>query len=136
VERREKDDPPQLEFAICLSGFKLRNQCYEAFYSPRISTPMFHAVGELDATITPAQTETLALDCLYPWFYQFFGGHYVPQSKEYMSFRHSLEEFLRDVLGLASSSHETWSDVDVFDVRNNVRKAILPPTGPVTCSVR
>lgn len=106
---------PQLKFAICLSGFKLKNQCYEAFYSPRILTPMFHAFGQLDATITPAQTEMLALDCSYPWFYQFFGGHYVPQSKEYMSFRRSLEGFLRDVLGLGSKLRETWTDVDVFD---------------------
>ncbi|KAJ6117940.1 hypothetical protein N7523_005691, partial [Penicillium sp. IBT 18751x] len=127
---------PQLRFAICLSGFKLRNQCYEAFYSPRISTPMFHSFGELDATITPAQTETLALDCLSPWFYQFFGGHYVPQGKEHMSFLDSLGGFLRDVLGLGSTSRETWTDVNVYSVRNNVRRAICPPIGPVTCSVR
>ena len=97
---------------------------------------MFHAFGELDATITPAQTETLALDCMYPCFYRFFGGHYVPQSKEYMSFRPSLEVFLRDVLGLTSSSHGTWKDVDVKDVGSIVRKAIFPPIGLVTCCVR
>ncbi|KAJ5318274.1 hypothetical protein N7476_004694 [Penicillium atrosanguineum] len=99
-----KTHHPQLEFAICLSGFKLRNQYYEAFYCPRISTPMFHAFGELDATVTPTQTEALALDCSYPWFYQFFGGHYVPQIKEYISFRHSLEYFLRNVLSFTAES--------------------------------
>ncbi|KAJ5142501.1 uncharacterized protein N7515_001288, partial [Penicillium bovifimosum] len=41
----------QLQFAICLSGFKLQNKCYEAFYFPNIVTPMFHAVGELDPTV-------------------------------------------------------------------------------------
>ena len=97
---------------------------------------MFHAFGELDATITPAQTEMLALDCSYPWFYQFFGGHDVPQIKEYMNFRHSLDGFLRDVLGLTASSHEAWMDVDVFESRKNVRRANFSPTGLVTGIVR
>lgn len=60
----------------------------------------------------------------------------MPQSKEYMSFRLSLEGFLRDVVGLTSTPHGTCTDVDVKNVGNIVREAIRPPIGLVTCSAR
>ncbi|OQD78053.1 hypothetical protein PENANT_c093G03996 [Penicillium antarcticum] len=103
----------QLQFAICLSGFKLENKCYEAFYFPNIVTPMFHAVGELDSTVSPAQTRSLARHCSYPWFYEFFGGHYVPQNKDFMSFGQSLQSFLREVFGLCEEVQEGWEDIDI-----------------------
>ncbi|KAJ5492666.1 serine hydrolase-domain-containing protein, partial [Penicillium diatomitis] len=69
-----KVNHPKLRFAICLSGFKLENMCYEAFYSPKIATPTFHTIGLSDATISPDQTKRLARQCKSPWLYQYNGG--------------------------------------------------------------
>ncbi|KAJ5346980.1 uncharacterized protein N7506_000233 [Penicillium brevicompactum] len=108
---------PQLLFAISLSGFKLENTCYKDFYSPKIVTPMLHAVGELDSTVSPEQTRSLAQQCSFPWLYNFFGGHYVPQYKELLSFSQSLASFLREVLGLAEVVQEAWEDIDIVDAK-------------------
>ncbi|KAF3404017.1 Dihydrofolate reductase [Penicillium rolfsii] len=102
---------PPLKFSICLSGFKLGNRCYEAFYHPRLETPMFHAIGHLDATVVPAQTMSLVRKCLYPWIYEFFGGHYVPQCKEFMELRDSLANYLREALGLSAYGQDSWVNI-------------------------
>jgi hypothetical protein len=105
---------PQLKFAICLSGFKLENMCYEAFYSPKIATPTFHTIGLSDATISTVQTRKLARQCKSPWLYQFCGGHYVPQSKEFLELRGCLAGFLREVMGFSIDDPEEWIDVECF----------------------
>ncbi|KAJ5593602.1 hypothetical protein N7537_010506, partial [Penicillium hordei] len=117
---------PQLRFAICLSGFKLKNKSYEAFYSPKIITPMFHAVGELDATVSPTQTRNLARCCFSPWFYEFFGGHYVPQSKDFLGFSQSLKSFLTAALGLSERVQESWVDIDIVDEKLERKAPFLP----------
>lgn len=103
---------PRLRFAICLSGFKLENRCYEAFYSPKIMTPIFHTIGVADATISPLQTKKLARRCKYPWIYEFCGGHYVPQSKEFLELTVCLASFLQEVLGGPVNSPGVWVDIE------------------------
>lgn len=88
----------KLQFAVCLSGFRLDKKCYEAFYSPNIETPIFHAIGELDSMISSAQTKALMLCCKRPWLFEFFGGHYVPQSKDFFDLSQSLASFLQGAL--------------------------------------
>ncbi|KAJ5917583.1 hypothetical protein N7466_011137 [Penicillium verhagenii] len=88
---------PPLLFAICLSGFMLENSCYQAIYDPKISTPVFHAIGIWDATVSPAQTIRLARQCTFPTIFEFEGGHYVPQAKEYAELKRSLLVFLQDI---------------------------------------
>ncbi|OGE47652.1 hypothetical protein PENARI_c039G01968 [Penicillium arizonense] len=114
----------KLRFVICLSGFQLGNKCYEAFYYPKIATPTFHTFGTLDETVTPAQTAGLAKQCAYAYSFGFFGGHYVPQSKEYMSFRQSLERFLKKVLGMPAQVHESCAGIDVVGEKDKAQRAI------------
>ncbi|KAJ5766672.1 uncharacterized protein N7511_004288 [Penicillium nucicola] len=132
LEKKQTRRHSQLQFAICLSGFKLENKCYEGFYFPNIVTPIFHAVGELDSTVSPAQTRNLARHCSYPWFYEFFGGHYVPQNKDFMSFSQSLQSFLREVFGLYEEVQEGWEDIDMIYPKlkrvGHFRHAYVPNT--------
>ncbi|KAJ5640346.1 uncharacterized protein N7484_008208 [Penicillium longicatenatum] len=102
---------PPLHFAICLSGFMLGKNCYQAFYDPKIETPIFHTIGELDATISTAQTIELSRQCTSPWFFEFNGGHYVPQIKEFINLRKSLSGFLEEVLGLPKKLDTSWIDI-------------------------
>ncbi|KAJ5160964.1 uncharacterized protein N7482_007968 [Penicillium canariense] len=94
---------------ICLSGFRLDKGCYETFYSPNIETPVFHTIGELDSMISSTQTENLMRCCKRPWLFEFFGGHYVPQSKEFLEFSQSLASFLRGALRHSLNSQATSS---------------------------
>lgn len=86
---------------------------------------MLHAVGELDSTVSPEQTRSLAQQCSFPWLYEFFGGHYVPQYKEFLSFNLSLGRFLREVLGLSEVVQEAWEDIDIVDAKTKAQKRIL-----------
>jgi hypothetical protein len=86
--------------------------CYQAFYSPKIATPMFHTIGLSDTTISPSQTRKLAKDCENPWLYQYPGGHYVPQSKEYGELYGRLAGFLRKAIGISVDNPEERIEVD------------------------
>lgn len=86
--------------------------CYEAFYLPKIATPTFHTIGLSDATISTIQTKKLARQCKNPWLYQYCGGHYVPQSKEFMELRGCLGAFLREVMGLPIVDQNDWIDAE------------------------
>lgn len=99
----------KLHFTVCLSGFRLGNKCYETFYSPNIETPIFHTIGELDSMISSTQTENLMRCCKRSWLFKFFGGHYVPQSKEFLEFSQSLASFLRSALRHSLNSQVTSS---------------------------
>lgn len=99
----------KLHFTVCLSGFRLDNKCYDTFYSPNIETPIFHTVGELDSMISSTQTENLMRCCKRSWLFEFFGGHYVPQSKEFLEFSQSLASFLRSALRYYLKSQVTSS---------------------------
>lgn len=84
-------------YAIRSSTSQYAKKCYETFYSPNIETPIFHTIGELDSMISSTQTETLMRYCKRPWLFEFFGGHYVPQSKEFLKFS-QLASFLKSAL--------------------------------------
>jgi hypothetical protein len=86
---------------------------------------MLHAVGELDSTVSPGQTRSLARQCSFPWIYTFFGGHYVPQHKDFLSFSQSLGRFLREVLGPSKMVQDVWEDIDVVDAKSKAKRTIL-----------
>jgi hypothetical protein len=88
-------------------------------------TPILHAVGELDSTVPPGQTGSLARQCSFPWLYEFFGGHYVPQHKESLSFSQSLGRFLSEVLGLSEMDQDAWEDIDIVDAKTKAQRTIL-----------
>lgn len=101
----------QLRFAVCLSGFRLRNTCYNNLYLPKILTPMFHTSGELDTMVSPSQTRSLVDHCENPWLYKFWGGHDVPQNKEYVRFRISFGDFLQQAMGISPIAEVGWFDI-------------------------
>ncbi|KAJ5370012.1 uncharacterized protein N7496_006104 [Penicillium cataractarum] len=93
LSRKTSHSP--FQFTICLSGFKLQNSYYEGFYRTKILTPSLHVSGSLDAVITPEQTKSLASHFHNVQLFEFFRGHYVPQSKEFCA---ALTKFLKENL--------------------------------------
>ncbi|KAJ5471881.1 hypothetical protein N7539_008824 [Penicillium diatomitis] len=90
---------PQLRFAICLSGFRLKHVSYKkSFYSSSIKTPTFHTIGTSDAVIDPNRTVDLTNCYEDAQVYQYDGGHYVPQYKEANGLRGDLIPFLQRVM--------------------------------------
>ncbi len=73
---------------------------------------MFHTIGLSDATISPCRTKNLARCCENPWLYQYRGGHYVPQSKEFLELYGCRAGFLRQAMGVSVDNPEEWIEID------------------------
>jgi pimeloyl-ACP methyl ester carboxylesterase len=94
-----------LKFAVSYSGFAAStNPLYQAFYEPRISTPMMHFLGSLDTVVSEERSLRLVEACkdgkgkdggvqrvvYHP------GGHFLPSSqKQYVA---ALVAFIREVM--------------------------------------
>ncbi|KAI5294285.1 hypothetical protein KEM55_006682, partial [Ascosphaera atra] len=97
----EELNHPPLKFAACYCGFAAPGARYRAFYSePKISTPLLHVVGSLDAIVPEAKWSTLIRACeedpekagrvvRHP------GGHFLPSQRPYMD---ATLRFIKSVL--------------------------------------
>ncbi|KAF2681308.1 FSH1-domain-containing protein [Lentithecium fluviatile CBS 122367] len=106
-----------LKFAVCYSGFAARGvDTYRGFYEPKISTPMLHFLGTLDAVVEESRSLALVERCeesegrvvYHP------GGHFLPSSqKAYVS---ALIGFMKEVLHKAEGETKEEESVHNMDV--------------------
>ncbi|TKA74674.1 hypothetical protein B0A55_04704 [Friedmanniomyces simplex] len=105
---------PPMRFAVSYSGFSaaMANAgLYQAFYEPKIATPMLHVLGTVDTVVSEDRSLRLVEACVggsgeggkrvvyHP------GGHFLPSSqKAYVA---ALVGFIRDVLGEDGKEEET-----------------------------
>ncbi|KAK3069912.1 hypothetical protein LTR53_011374 [Teratosphaeriaceae sp. CCFEE 6253] len=97
---------PPLKFAVSYSGFgAATNSLYQAFYDPKITTPMLHFLGSVDTVVSEERSLRLVEACVggkgggdgkvsrvvyHP------GGHFLPSSqKQYVA---ALVAFIQEVL--------------------------------------
>jgi hypothetical protein len=119
---------PPLKFAVSYSGFaamwKDGKGLYEAFYGPKIQTPMLHFLGTVDTVVSEERSLRLVDACVdgrgkeggvdrvvyHP------GGHFLPSSqRQYVA---ALVAFIREAVGEADVSRggkeeERVEDMDV-----------------------
>lgn len=110
-----------LKFAVSYSGFGASNNAiYQAFYAPKIKTPMLHFIGSVDTVVEEARSLYLADACVeskggvnrvvyHP------GGHFLPSSqKQYVA---ALVAFIREIVGGApegkAKEDESVEDMDM-----------------------
>lgn len=116
---------PPLKFAVSYAGFvATANDLYQAFYEPKISTPMLHFLGSVDSVVEEARSLKLVDACVtgrgveggvarvvyHP------GGHVLPSSpKQYVM---ALVSFIKESVDPAPESkaekeEESVEDMDV-----------------------
>ncbi|OJD37467.1 dihydrofolate reductase [Diplodia corticola] len=108
---------PPLKFAVSYSGFApAQNPLYDAFYNPKIKTPMLHFLGSVDTVVEEARSLRLAHACeqhegrivYHP------GGHFLPSSqKQYVA---ALVGFIRQILADSESNGKKEESVEDMDV--------------------
>ena len=97
---------PPLKFAVSYSGFGAStNPLYQAFYEPKIQTPMLHFLGTVDTVVSEERSLRLVDACVdgrgkkggvervvyHP------GGHFLPSSqRQYVA---ALVAFIREAVG-------------------------------------
>lgn len=106
---------PPMKFAVSYSGFAaLPSDLYQAFYEPKVQTPMCHFIGSVDTVISEERCLLLADTCeggrdgvvgKLPRVVYHPGGHFLPSSqKPYVA---ALVAFIREtVQGGAGSKKE------------------------------
>ena len=75
-----------LKFAVCYSGFRAPGSLYDAFYEPRIKTPVMCVMGQLDVVVEEVRGRQLVAAVeggeesvvVHP------GGHFVPSQKAWL----------------------------------------------------
>lgn len=113
---------PPMKFAVSYSGFGAStNALYQAYYIPKIKTPMMHFLGSVDTVVEEARSLRLVDACeagrgengervvYHP------GGHFLPSSqKQYVG---ALVGFIRQVMvtaqGAGKQDQEDAADMDV-----------------------
>lgn len=105
---------PALKFAISYSGFGAStNDLYQAFYEPKIATPMLHFLGSVDTVVSEERSLRLVDACVdgrgkergaqrlvyHP------GGHFLPSSQKQGVA--ALVGFVREVVGGDASAVQT-----------------------------
>jgi Serine hydrolase (FSH1) len=118
TEGKEAINSP-LKFAVSYSGFAAPNERYQAFYTPKIKTPLLSFIGSLDTVVDEARSMTLVDACdftgqeLDKRVIYHPGGHFVPNQKQFIA---SLANFIRETVekGMKKSSEE--EDVQDMDV--------------------
>jgi predicted esterase len=97
-EGRAVNNDKPLEFAVSYSGFLAPDARYQAFYEPKIKTPMLHFIGSLDSVVEEDRSVGLVERTesgkdrmiVHP------GGHFVPIGKEWVA---QLAGFIREICG-------------------------------------
>lgn len=115
---------PPMKFAVSYSGFAaLPSDLYQAFYEPKISTPMCHFIGSVDTVISEERCLLLADTCeggrngvvgKLPRVVYHPGGHFLPSSqKPYVA---ALVAFIRETVqggGINKKEEEKAEDMDM-----------------------
>lgn len=124
AEGDEKAIQPPMKFAVSYSGFAaLPSDLYQAFYEPKIATPMSHFIGSVDTVISEERCLRLADTCVggrdgvvgkLPRVVYHPGGHFLPSSqKPYVA---ALVAFIRETVEggvLTKKEEESVEDMDV-----------------------
>lgn len=100
---------PPLKFCISYSGFYAPYPQYEAFYNPKIATPIAHFVGTLDTVVEESRVTPLIEACADTRTIHHPGGHFVPIGREMVGV---LIGFIRDVC-TEKKVEESAEDMDV-----------------------
>lgn len=117
---------PPLKFAVSYSGFgAATNPLYQAFYQPKIQTPMLHFLGTVDTIVSEDRSLRLVDACVdargkeggVPRVVYHPGGHFLPSSqKQYVA---ALVSFIREAVGedvtvgMPEEQEERAEDMDV-----------------------
>lgn len=112
-----------LKFAVSYSGFGAStNALYQAFYEPKIQTPMMHFLGSLDTVVSEDRSLRLVEACengrgkdggvqrvvYHP------GGHFLPSSqKQYVA---ALVAFIREVMSEQAAAGSKKEEESVEDM--------------------
>lgn len=114
-----------LKFAVSYSGFAAStNDTYQAFYEPKIQTPMLHFIGSVDTVVEEARSLRLVDACVDSKGVQggvarvvyHPGGHFLPSSqKQYVA---ALVAFIRETVagspgGKSAKEEESVEDMDM-----------------------
>lgn len=106
-----------MKFAVAYSGFGLvTHSKLQAFYSPKLSTPMFHVLGTLDTVVEEKRSLSLVEVCVEgrgnqgaaPRIVYHPGGHFVPGGQGQSVA--ALVAFIREALGEDSGGHLGTTD--------------------------
>jgi hypothetical protein len=116
---------PPMKFAVSYSGFAaLPSDLYQAFYEPKIATPMCHFIGSVDTVVSEERCLLLADTCVggrdgvvgkLPRVVYHPGGHFLPSSqKPYVA---ALVAFIRETVdggsGKKKQEEELAEDMDM-----------------------
>jgi len=112
---------PPLRFAVSYSGFAARGtNAYDAFYEPKIATPVLHFLGTQDVVVEEARSLALVEACerreerfvvYHP------GGHFLPSTQK--ASVNALVGFIKEVMqevekeGGKGEEEESAADMDV-----------------------
>ncbi|KAI9882351.1 MAG: H(+)-transporting V1 sector ATPase subunit A [Watsoniomyces obsoletus] len=86
---------PPLKFVVVYSGFKAMQECYQAFYEPKIKTPVMHFLGRVDSVVEENRSLALVDACEVEQVVYHPGGHFVPSQRVYLE---RVVEFVRSCL--------------------------------------
>lgn len=105
-----------LKFAVVYSGFRAPGKRHDAFYEPKIETPVLHFLGQLDSVVEEERSRALIGACeagdknvaIHP------GGHFLPSQRPWLDacviFVKGCVDGSRDKVAKAESNVE---DMDV-----------------------
>ncbi|CAN6615809.1 family of serine hydrolases 3 [Trichomonascus vanleenenianus] len=105
-------DQPPLKFGVFYSGFRVKPEEHQHYYTPPISTPTLHIMGTLDTVVSEERTMWLYNSCeeskrtllTHP------GGHFVPNGRDMVD---KLAGWLTSVE--KEKEHKAEEDWDEFD---------------------
>lgn len=108
---------PRLKFAVSYSGFAARGKNpYQAFYEPKITTPMLHFLGTQDVVVEEARSLALVEACEHNedrYVVYHPGGHFLPSTQK--TSVNALVGFIKEVLhgDEGEKKEESVEDMDV-----------------------
>ncbi|KAF1841879.1 dihydrofolate reductase [Cucurbitaria berberidis CBS 394.84] len=113
---------PPLKFAVSYSGFLAGKmapgpQPYQAFYEPKIQTPMLHFIGTQDVVVEEAQTLALAKACASTedkYIVYHPGGHFLPSTQK--ASVNALIGYIKEVLHNEEAGKKEEESVEDMDV--------------------
>ncbi|KAJ4374019.1 hypothetical protein N0V83_002758 [Neocucurbitaria cava] len=113
---------PPLKFAVSYSGFlAIGENPYQAFYDPKIQTPMLHFLGTQDVVVEEKRSLALVQACVHQeerYVVYHPGGHFLPSTQK--ASVNALIGFIKEVLhseeeaaGAGKKEEESVEDMDV-----------------------
>ncbi len=118
-EKFEGDDVhAPLKFAVSYSGFlPMGKNPYNAFYEPKIETPMLHFLGTQDVVVDEARSLALVEACAHSedkYVVYHPGGHFLPSTQK--ACVNALIGFIKEVLYMKEGKQKEEESVEDMDV--------------------